>query len=104
VQWPSATPLRSNCSALAAAGQVALFDIREPSRSSRDAFKELAVRLDAFVTAAAATESKHCHPSPQRIAEIWTVLLAQALYVEYQFASRRVEWCDDVQLFLFVQQ
>ena len=29
-----------------------LFDIREPRRSCRGAFKELAVRLDAFVTAA----------------------------------------------------
>jgi hypothetical protein len=39
-----------------------------------------------------ATESKHWHPSSQRFAEIWTALLAQTLFVEYQFASRRVEW------------
>jgi hypothetical protein len=35
-----------------------------------------------------ATVSKHWHPSSQRFAEIWTALLAQTLFVEYQSASR----------------
>jgi len=39
-----------------------------------------------------AIESKHWHPRLQRLAEIWTALLAQTLFVEYQFASPRVEW------------
>src|SRR5262249_42307944 len=36
--------------------RCSLFDIREPRRSCRGAFKELAVRLDAFVTAASPFE------------------------------------------------
>jgi hypothetical protein len=48
-----------------------------------------------------ATESKLWHPSSERFAEIWTALLAQMLFVEYQFASQRVQWwsggCERVQ-------
>jgi len=33
-----------------------------------------------------ATESKHWHPSSQQFAEIRAALLAQTLFVEYQFA------------------
>jgi hypothetical protein len=36
-----------------------------------------------------ATESKHWHPSSQRLAEIWITLFAQTLFDEYQFASRK---------------
>jgi hypothetical protein len=42
-----------------------LFDIREPRRSCRGAFKELAVRLDAFVTAAPPFDSP-CQISANR--------------------------------------
>jgi hypothetical protein len=38
-----------------------------------------------------ATKSKHWHPSSQQFAEIPTTSLPQTLFVEYQFASRRVE-------------
>jgi hypothetical protein len=35
-----------------------------------------------------ATESKHWHSSLERFAEIWTALLVQTFFVEYQFASQ----------------
>jgi len=36
-----------------------------------------------------ATESKHWHSSFERFAEIWTALLVQTFFVEYQFASQQ---------------